>query len=105
MPFMNKVQGIWDVIRDKDHLRKKDTYDIYLKYSEDSTGSKKYSFEILDAEATQKESIILTKGEDAAKNMANGHIEKGDIMPGYISFRAIAGLKMRKLMPIRGGKE
>ncbi|MBR5078397.1 MAG: Hsp70 family protein [Victivallales bacterium] len=100
MPFMNKIRGIRDVISGKDFLKKKDAYDIYLKCSIGSTGNKKYSFEILDAEATQKESVMLTKGVVAAKNMPDGHKEEGDIMQGYISFRAMAGLKIRKLMPL-----
>ncbi len=102
VPFMDRTRGAWAVLRGKKYTNenKNDTYDIYLQYSEDAAGGKKYHFEILDAEAALKTSIMLTKGEDAAKNMPDGHIEKGDILPGYISFRAMAGLKTRKLMAL-----
>lgn len=103
MPFMDRLRGAWRGLQGQENKPMPDEYQIYLRYQEDKAGSKKYHFEIMDATAAAKEAKRL-RGEDVS-NVPDGVCEKGDVLPGFISYRGLAGAKTRKLMPlVNGGK-
>ena len=104
VPFMDSMRGVYRAIRHIEYKPMPDEYKIYLQYQEDEAGGKKYRFEIMDSTASLKESRRWREGEEAAKKLPDGMRETGDILPGYISSRAMGGLKTRKLMPLKKGK-
>ena len=105
VPFMDSIRGVYRVIRHLEYKPILDEYKVYLQHQEDEAGGKKYRFEIMDSSASLKESRRLREGDDSVKQLPDGKCEIGDVLPGYISSRAMGGLKTRKLIPlIKKGK-
>lgn len=112
VPFLDSFKGTMRALRHLPYNPMPDEYKIYLQYREDESGGKKYRFEIMDSDASEKEKKRLalqnnpSNGQAKAdyENLPNGYKEVGDILPGYISFRAMGGMKIRKLMPLKKGK-
>lgn len=112
VPFLDSIKGTIRALRHLSYDPIPDEYKIYLQYREDEAGGKKYRFEILDSAASIKEKKRLAlrsmvsgeKDKVDYDNLPDGYKEVGDILPGYISFRAIGGLKVRKLMQLKKGE-
>lgn len=100
IPAFDSVKGIYQALRRQAYTPIKDEYKLYLQYKEDEAEGKKYRFEILDCAASIREQVRLRDGESNAEVLPSGHSEVGDILPGYISSRAICGIKTRKLIPM-----
>ena len=99
-PFMDRLRGAWRGFQGRENTPTPDEYKIYLQYQEDKAGSKKYHFEIMDSAAALKEAKRLREGT-VPTNMPDGYREEGVVLPGFISFRALEGIKSRKLMPLK----
>ena len=102
-PCLDRLKRLRQALCDIDTKKMPDEYKIYLQYQEDKAGSIKYHFEIMDSTAASKEAKRSREGDAAVQNMPDGHREVGDVLPGFISFRAFEGMRSRKLMPLKKG--
>ena len=96
-PFIDNLRGAAIRLRGQNSPPMPDVYKIYLQYQEDADGHKIYRFEIMDSRAALKESKRLREGESAVQNMPDGMIDVGDVLPGFISARAVGGLMTRTM--------
>ena len=98
-PFFERLRRIRDAILLKQiNYYFKDDYKVYLKYAEDKSGACTYQFEVVDIHAAHFDEIMLTQGKEATKSLSKGRRIIGQIIPGFLSYQGLLGLRARKLI-------
>ena len=96
-PFLSKLKNAKEVLKGKKPEVLEDIYKIYLKYKEDAVGVCTYQFEIMDNKAALYTKKELTEGAEAIKDLSKGWCCRGEIMPGFLSYQGMLGLREHKL--------
>ena len=97
IPFMSRLRNMCAAFRGRPTDRLEDEYKVYLQYQEDAAGVCTYLFEIVDHEAALYDTVIRTKGIDAARDMPKGNRIEGIVIPGQRSYQGLLGFKKRKM--------
>ena len=97
IPFASRLRNMSAAFQGRPTDRLEDEYKVYLQYQEDAAGVCTYRFEIVDHEASLYDTVVRTKGSDAARDMSKGKRVEGIVIPGQRSYQGLLGFKRRKL--------
>ena len=97
IPFASRLRNMVTALQGRPTDRLEDEYKVYLQYQEDAAGVCTYRFEIVDHEASLYDTVVRTKGSDAARDMPKGTRVEGIVIPGQRSYQGLLGFKRRKL--------
>lgn len=97
-PFLSRIRNAIDAFRGKATSKLIDEYKVFLHFKEDAPGVCSYWFEIVDCKASKYTQKVMTDGLNNAEGLPKGWRCSGKIMPGFLSYQGLLGLRARKLI-------